>query len=184
MRRRWPIVAFVVAIAAAAAGCGGGGGDSTTTTAAEASKQWANGLCAATNTYKASLQSAGTTLKNGGLSKQTLEAVVSDAKASTQAFSESLKELGPPPVEDSQAKDIFESLRSQLQDDADAIKSATANVSGVSEVLQAVSSVATTLTTAAGQIRTAFGKVQDLQEESGLRQAFDDAPACDDLTGS
>jgi len=102
-------------------------------------------VCAATNTYTASLKSTGTTLKSGGLSKQTLDAVVSDAKTSTQAFADSIESLGPPPVADSQAKDIFENLRSQLQKDADSIQKATANVSGVSEVLQAVSAVAGTL---------------------------------------
>jgi hypothetical protein len=185
VRRRWPILALlVVAAAATVAGCGGSGNGSTTTGAEEAAKQWANGLCAATSTYKASLQSVGTTLKNGGLSKQTLDAVVSDAKASTQAFADSVEALGPPPVADSQAKDIFESLRSQLHDDAESIQKATSDVSGVSEVLQAVSSVAGTLATAGTQISDAFGQIKELDEESGLRQAFDDAPACDDLTGS
>ena len=188
MRRRWPIaVLLVVATATAVAGCGGSGNDSTTTTTtttAEAAQQWANGLCAATNTYTASLQSMGTTLKGGGLSKQTLDAVVSDAKASTQAFADSLKSLGAPPVSDSQASDIFENLRSQLQKDADSIQSATADVSGVTEILQAVSSVASTLATAGTQIGDAFGQVQQLDENSTLRQAFADAPACEKLTGS
>ncbi len=185
VRRRWPIAALlVVATATALAGCGGSGNGSTTTTAAEAAQQWANGLCAATNTYTASLQSMGTTLKGGGLSKQTLDAVVSDAKASTQAFADSLKSLGAPPVADSQASDIFKSLRSELQKDADSIKSATANVSGVTEVLQAVSSVASTLATAGTQIGDAFSQVKQLDEQGGLRQAFADAPACEKLTGS
>ena len=125
----------------------------------------------------------GTTLKGGGLSKQTLDAVVSDAKASTQAFADSLKSLGTPPVADSQASDIFENLRSQLQKGADSIQSATADVSGVNEVLQAVSSVASTLATAGTQISDAFSQVQQLDENSGLRQAFDDAPACDEPDG-
>jgi len=185
VKRRGPIAAvLVVATAAALAGCGGSGGGSTTTTAQEAAQQWANGLCAATNTYKASLESAGTTLKSGGLSKQTLDAVVGDAKASTQAFADSLKALGSPPVADSQAKDIFETLRTQLQKDADSIQQATANVSGVTEVLQAVSSVAGTVATAGTQISSAFGQIRQLDDKSGLRQAFADAQACDQLTGS
>ena len=185
VRRRWSIAALlVVATATAVAGCGGSGDGSTTTTEAEAAQQWANGLCAATNTYTASLQSMGTTLKGGGLSKQTLDAVVSDAKASTQAFADSLKAVGAPPVSDSQASDIFKNLQSQLQKDADSIKSATANVSGVTEVLQAVSSVASTLATAGTRISDAFSQVRQLDENSGLKQAFADAPACDKLTGS
>jgi hypothetical protein len=185
VKHRWQIVALLAVVAAlAVAGCGGSGDSSTTTVAEEAAGQWANGLCAATNTYKASLVSAGTTLKSGGLSKQTLDAVVADAKASTQAFADSLKALGPPPVADSQAKDIFENLRSQLQKDAESIEKATSDVSGVNEILQAVSSVASTLATAGTQISSAFSQVRQLDDQGGLRQAFADAQACDQLTGS
>jgi hypothetical protein len=135
VRRRWPVaVLLVVVTATVLAGCGGSGNGSTTSTAAEAAQQWANGLCAATTTYTASLQSMGTTLKGGGLNKQTLDAVVSDAKASTQAFADSVKLLGPPPVSDSKGKQIFETLQGQLSDDADAIKSATANVTGPADL--------------------------------------------------
>ena len=184
MRRLWPIASVLVAATAAVAGCGGSSSSSTTTAADQAAQQWANSVCTATNTYTASLKSTGTTLKSGGLSKQTLDAVVSDAKASTQAFADSIESLGPPPVADSQAKDIFEDLRSQLQKDADSIQKATANVSGVSEILQAVSAVAGTLATAGTQISSAFSQVRGLDEKSGLRQAFADAPACEKLTGS
>jgi hypothetical protein len=185
VRRLWPIaVLLVVVTAAVVAGCGGSGNGSTTTTAAAAAQQWANGLCAATTTYTASLQSMGTTLKGGGLNRQTLDAVVSDAKASTQAFADSVKALGPPPVSDSKGKQIFETLQGQLSDDADAIKSATANVSGAADVLNAISSVASTLAKAGTQISDAFGQVKQLDADDQVRQAFSDAPACDSLTGS
>jgi hypothetical protein len=183
--RRAPIALFVaLATAALVAGCGGSGNDSTTTTASEAATQWANGLCAATTTYTASLRSMGTTLKSGGLNKQTLDAVVSDAKASTQAFADSVESLGAPPVSDSKGKQIFETLHDQLADDADAIKSATANVSGPADVLNAISSVAGTLARAGTQISDAFGQVKQLDADDTVRQAFSDAPACDSLTGS
>jgi len=126
----------------------------------------------------------GTTLKGGGLNRQTLDAVVSDAKASTQAFADSVKALGPPPVFDSKGKQIFETLQGQLSDDADAIKSATANVSGAADVLTAISSVAGTLAKAGTQISDAFGQVKQLDANDQVRQAFSDAPACDSLTGS
>ena len=54
----------------------------------------------------------------------------------------------------------------------------------MSEVLQAVSSVASTLATAGSQIGSAFTEVGQLDDKSGLRQAFADAEACDELTGS
>jgi hypothetical protein len=176
-------IAVLLAVAAVAlvAGCGGSGNDSTTTSAAT---QWASGLCAATTTYTASLRSMGATLKSGGLNKQTLDAVVSDAKASTQAFADSVKALGAPPVSDSKGKQIFETLHDQLSDDADAIRSATANVSGPADVLNAISSVAGTLARAGTQISDAFGQVKELDADDTVRQAFSDAPACDSLTGS
>jgi hypothetical protein len=183
--RRSPIALFVaLATVALVAGCGGSGNDSSTTTASEAATQWANGLCAATTTYTASLRSMGTTLKSGGLNKQTLDAVVSDAKASTQAFADSVESLGAPPVSDSKGKQIFETLHDQLADDADAIKSATENVSGPADVLNAISSVAGTLARAGTQISDAFGQVKQLDADDTVRQAFSNAPACDSLTGS
>jgi hypothetical protein len=185
VRRRWPVAVFLVVVTATVlAGCGGSGAGSTTSTAAETAQQWANGLCAATTTYTASLRSMGTTLKGGGLNKQTLDAVVSDAKASTQAFADSVKLLGPPPVSDSKGKQIFETLQGQLSDDADAIKSATANVTGPADVLNAISAVASTLAKAGTQISDAFGQIKQLDVDDTVRQAFSDAPACDSLTGS
>jgi DNA-binding FrmR family transcriptional regulator len=126
----------------------------------------------------------GTTLKGGGLNRQTLDAVVSDAKASTQAFADSLKSLGPPPVSESKGKQIFQTLQGQLSDDADAIKSATENVSTPGDVLNAISAVAGTLAKAGTQISDAFDQVKQLDADDKVRQAFSDAPACDSLTGS
>jgi hypothetical protein len=184
VKRLAALGALAGAVVLLAAACGGSGGDTTTTSASAAVEQWANGLCAATTTYTASLKSAADTLKGGNLSKDSLQAVVSDAKASTQAFANSVEDLGPPPVSDSKGKQIFETLQGQLKDDADAIKSATADVSGPAEILSAVSSVAGTLAKAGTQISDAFGQVKELDADDTVRQAFSDAPACESLTGS
>ena len=177
-----PTALVAVAIALLVAACGGSSSSATTTTSA--TEQWANGLCAATNTYLASLESMGTTLKSGNVTKSSLQAVVSDAKSSTQAFADSVKALGGPPVSDSQAKQIFENLESDLRKDADTIKSATSDLSSVTEVLTAVSAVAGTLATAGTQIKGAFDQVKELDAKSEVREAFETAPACKTLTGS
>jgi hypothetical protein len=182
-RVAWPAAAIgLVLVVSLLSACGGSSASSTTTTSA--TEQWANGLCAATNTYVASLKSMTTTLEGGNVTKSSLDAVVSDAKTSTQAFADSVKALGAPPVSDSQAKQIFESLQSDLQKDADAIKSATSNVSGLAEVLNAVSVVTGTLTTAGTQIKDAYSQVSQLDAKDEVQQAFKNAPACSSLTGS
>jgi hypothetical protein len=184
-KRQLPVIGLVaVAIVALAAACGGSDSSSSTTTAAAAAEQWANGLCAATNTYLASLKSMGTTLTSGSLGKGVLDAVVSDATASTQAFADSVKALGTPPVSDSKAKQIFETLRGELSKDADTIKSATSSVSSATEVLNAVSVVTGTLGTAGTQIKDAFDQVKQLDPKSAVGEAFQNAPACATLTGS
>jgi hypothetical protein len=173
-----------LALGLLAAGCGGSDESSSTTTSTSATQQWANGLCAATNTYLASLQSMTSTLKSGDVTKSALDAVVGTAKSSTQAFADSVKALGAPPVSDSEAKQIFETLQSQLSKDADAIKDATSDVSGVTDVLNAVSVVAGTLATAGTQISSAFDQVEQLDPGSEVQEAFTSAPACATLTGS
>jgi hypothetical protein len=164
------------------AACGGSSSSSTTTTSA--TEQWANGLCAATNTYLASLKSMSTTLTGGDVDKSSLQAVVTDAKTSTQAFADSVKALGSPPVSDSEAKQIFEGLESELRKDAAAIEEATANVSTVAEVLNAIGVVGRTFASAGTQIKAAFDEVKQLDAKSEVAEAFESAPACKTLTGS
>jgi len=176
------VIVTLVLVVPFVSGCGGKSASSTTTTSA--TEQWANGLCAATNTYLASLKSMTTTLKGGDVSKSSLDAVASDAKTSTQAFADSVKALGEPPVSDSQSKQIFQTLQSELQKDADAIKNATSDVSGLTGVLNAVSVVAATLATAGTQITNAYSQVSQLDAKDEVQQAFKDAPACASLMGS
>lgn len=145
---------------------------------------WANGLCSAANTYVASLKSMGSSLKGGNLSKDSINSLVDEAKTATQTFADSVKDLGEPPVSDSQGKQILETLQSQLSDDAEQVKSATSNVDNASEILNAVSVLTSTLKTAGTQISAAYSQIKQLDPKSDVQQSFQNAPACKSLTGS
>jgi prophage DNA circulation protein len=182
-QRIWLVGALAaVAVVLVVAACGGSKNSATTTTASV--QGWANGLCTATNTYVSSLRSMADSLKSGNLGKGTLDDLVSQAKTSTQTFADSIKDLETPDVSDSKAKQIFESLQSQLSDDADAIKNATSNVSDAADVLQAVSVVTTTLSKARTQVTDAYNQAKQLDTKDNVAQAFKSAPACKGLIGS
>jgi uncharacterized protein YukE len=171
-----------VVIVLLGAACGGGGG--STTTSAEAAQDWANGLCTATNTYVSSLTSLGNTLKNGNLTKSSLDQALDKAKSATQTFGDDVKALGSPPVSDSKAKDILGGLQDDLAKDADTIKGALSDVSNVTQALTAVSTVTATLATLGTQISSAYSQLKDLDDEDTIKSAFQDAPACSSLIGS
>jgi hypothetical protein len=165
------------------AACGGGGG-STTTTEAEAMQTWANDLCTATNTYITSLTSLGDTLKGGNLTKDSLDQALDKAKSATQTFGDDVKDLGSPPVSDSKTKSALDDLRNDLSKDADTIKNALSNVSSVSEVLGAVSTITGTLATVGTQISTTYNDIKQADPKGTAQTAFQNATACSSLIGS
>lgn len=186
-KREWIVlgvaaVALVVLIVVLVVSCGGSSDNSSSgTTTTQSSEQWANGLCTATNTYVASLKSLGTSLKGGNLSKDSLNGVVDDAKTATDTFVNDVKAIGAPPVADSGAKSIFDTLSSELSKDADAIKSAT---SGGGSTVTVLTTVATTLASAGTQISAAYSQLKTLDPKGDIQQAFQSAPACASLLGS
>lgn len=175
-------VGSAIVIVLLGAACGGGGG--STTTSAQAGQEWANGLCAATNTYVSSLTSLGNTLKNGNLTKDSLDQALEKAKSATQTFGDDVKALGSPPVSDSKAKDILGGLQDDLGKDADTIKGALSDVSNVSQALTAVSTVTGTLATVGTQISSAYSQLKNLDTKDTIKSAFQNAPACSSLIGS
>jgi hypothetical protein len=165
----------IVAAALLAAGCGGGGTTSTTSPTVD----WANNLCSATTTWKDALSSAASSLKNGPYTSATLDAAAGQAKDATQTFLDSLKGLGKPDTPSGQdAKSAVDSLQSQLQSDLDTMQKATANVSGASAVLNAISVVSGTLVTMGNQVKSTVSTLQQSDVSGDLKNAFDQADAC------
>jgi hypothetical protein len=168
--------AAAVALALFAAGCGSNKNAGTTTTSSTV--DWANGLCSAVSTYQASLTAAAKSL-TGNLSKAGLQDAADKAKTATDTFVSTTKGLGKPDTDSGkQAKATLDTLSSQLDADATAVKSASE-----SSLLTGISTASATLVTAQNQIKTAFDQLKGLDPKGELGDAFSQASSCSSLTG-
>ena len=168
--------AAAVALTLFAAGCGSNKSAGTTTTSSTV--DWANGLCSAVSTYQASLTTAAKSL-TGNLSKAGLQDAADKAKTATDTFVSTTKGLGKPDTDSGkQAKATLDTLSSQLDADATAVKSASE-----SSLLTGISTASATLVTAQNQIKTAFDQLKGLDPKGELGDAFSQASSCSSLTG-
>jgi hypothetical protein len=159
-----------------AAGCGSSG--STTSTSAGSAVDWANSLCSATTTWKQALQDAAAGLKSEP-SRSGLSAAAGKARSATEAYASALAGLGAPDTKaGDQAKAQIDTLRSQLQDGAAAMKDAAAGVSGASGVVEAVSVASTTLAQMGQEIDKALASLRSLEPKGELDQAIQQADSC------
>jgi methyl-accepting chemotaxis protein len=180
MSKRALIAAAVALLAALAAGCGSSDSSSSDTTP---TSEWADGLCSAITTWTSSLTSITDSLKQGGLSKDSLSSAIDDASTSTDTFTSSLQELGKPDTDaGQQAKDSVDQLATDIKNDMQTIQDAVANASGASGLLSAVSTISTTLKTAGQEVSSTFDSFQSLDAKGELETAFKAAPSCKGLT--
>jgi hypothetical protein len=165
------LAAVLVALAVLAAGCG----KSKPATAAD----WTNGVCSAVSTWTTSLADAADTLKNGNVTKQSVQSAANDAKDATDKLTKDLKKLGKPNTKaGAQAQDTVDQLSTEIESGVSTIQDAVKNVSSVTGALTAVTTVSTTLTTLKNDITTAYHTLSKLDPGGELQQAFDQAPAC------
>ena len=172
--------AVIVAVAAlVAAGCGGSSNDTTP------SDTWASGVCSAISTWKTSLTSIETTVKSGGVTKDSLNAGVTQATDATKTLADSLKKLGKPDTQSGQqAKVDIDQLSTELNANVKTIQDAISNASGVSGVLTAVSTASSTLVTMGNEVSTTLTNLQKLDPKGEIEQAFKQSASCKSLTGS
>jgi hypothetical protein len=188
-RREWVIlgvaaVVVVVVVVVLVVSCGGSSSSSSTTTTSQSLESWANSLCTSANTYVESLKSLGTKAQSGGLTKDTIDSLVQDARASTQTFTNDVKAVGAPPVSDSEAQSVLETLQSELSKDGAAIQDATKNVSSLTDLIAAAPVIASTFTSAKSQVKNAYDQIKQLDPKGDIQQAFTSAPACEPFIGS
>jgi len=182
MKGRLLVPAVVAAVALAAAGCGGSssssGSDTTPT------NEWADSLCSSITTWTSSLSSIVGDLQSGGITKDSLQTAVGDAKTATDEFTTSLGNLGKPDTEaGQQAQDSVNKLSSEIQTDMTTIEEAVNGASGVSGVLNAVTVTKDTLTKAGTQVSDTLTGFQDLDAKGELEAAFKQSDSCKKLTG-
>jgi hypothetical protein len=175
---RIALVALVMSTLVVAAGCGGSSSNESS------AEEWAGGLCSALTTWTNSVKSSANSLK-GNPSEDGLKSATGDIKSASDTLVGDLKDLGKPDTKAGQdAKDAVDQLSSEVKDDVQEMQSAVDNVSGVQGVLTAASSVSATLSKMGNQINSAASKLDSADPSGELKQAFQDAPACKDLTSS
>jgi hypothetical protein len=180
-----PVRTVLVGAAALAAAvglvaCGSKKSAETTTAQADPAVAWASGVCSALTGWRATAQEAVSSVR-GNPSQDGVNTALDEIQAGTKALSSSLQALGAPQTANSeQAKKTIDTLQSQLQDGAAAIRRAVNSSSGAMET---VSSVTGALATMQTQLTAARDALRSL-EGGELHDAFRSSPACRQLLSS
>jgi ABC-type transporter Mla subunit MlaD len=168
---------LVIGLAAVslAAGCGGDEGGSSAT-------EWADDLCSATTTWNESIRSALDSVTAGNLSEEQLRSAADDFESATNDFVDDLRGLGPPETESGeQAQESLDQLAGEIEEGAETIRNAVDEASGVSGIVEAGTTVSTTLATIGQQLTSTFAELEDLDPGGELETAFNEAEACNEL---
>ncbi len=174
---RYLAIGVSVLSVAGAVACGGGGGNSTSS-GSVTTENWANSICSSVSSWATAVKSAAAPIKSGNLSKPAIESALTSVGKATDTLVSDLKGLGKPNTSaGQQAKNAVAQLRSELQPEVEAIKSASTSKSGLSQV----SAITGTLATMGGQISSTVSKLKSIDAKGELTKAFKNAPACKQL---
>jgi hypothetical protein len=173
------LVAAAVAVLVLGASACGGGKKSDTASGAE---QWAGSVCSAFTDWKTSLEDIKSSLTEGGLSSLSgseLRQAGREAEDATQTLARSLKGLGAPDTAGGEAaKSSLDTLESSLSDSMSTIEAAVPRNPSLSDLVTALPTVKTELTTMAKDFTTAVDNLKQADPGGELEQAFHDAPSC------
>jgi hypothetical protein len=170
---------LALALVALAAGCGGddGGGGSSAT------GDWANGVCEAVSTWSESIRSTGESLQSGTPSMDSLKSAVDDFADATKTFVDDLRGLGAPDTEaGEEAKQALDELADDVDENVEKMNDAVDGASGVSGIVEAATTVGTTLAAMGQQLSSTFSELEGLDASGEIEDAFRDADSCDELT--
>jgi hypothetical protein len=171
----------VTVLVLAASACGGGGSNTTTSTAAggTSAEQWANGICSAFTTWTKSLESIKTGVTSQP-SKSQLRQAERQIESATETLAQSLKQLGKPETAQGEAaKKNLDALATTLQAGMDQLKTTLNNApSGAAGAVTQISALTTTLANMANKLKLAGGNLKNFAPSGELKQAFQQASAC------
>jgi hypothetical protein len=178
------VVVALAALAFATTGCGSK--DESSSSDASATAAWADGLCGAVTTWKGSLESVGSTLKDvDQLSKAKVEQAATDVSDANAKLADDVKALGDPPETGGpEAKAAVDELANELETSSDTIKDATKDVSTAKDAAEAVSVASGALLTMSADISATVTTLSSLDAAETWKQAFADSQACQSLTKS
>jgi len=173
--------AAVTVLVLAAPACGGGGSNTTTSTAAggTSAEQWANGVCSSFTTWTKSLESIKTNVTSQP-SKSQLQNAGQQIESATETLAQSLKQLGKPDTAQGEAaKKNLNALATTLQNGMNQLKQTlNSSSSGAAGSLAQISAITATLSTMANSLKLAGGNLKNFAPSGELRQAFQQASAC------
>jgi methyl-accepting chemotaxis protein len=171
--------AAVLTVAALALGASACGGDDEV----PAAQQWAGDLCSAVDTWRDAISSA-TASVTSNPSREGLESAADDVTSATETLVDDLRDLGAPDTEaGEQARAAADELADSAESSRETIENAVDEVSGTSGLLEAVSTVSATISQMSSQLLQTLDDLRSLGDaDDELREAFQDAPACDGLT--
>jgi hypothetical protein len=178
IRRVGVLAAVVAATAFLAAGCGSSKSSSDTVSP----EDWANNVCSAITTWSSSVRQTGTSLQSGTPDKASLNSAVNDFQKSTQQLADDLKGLGRPNTSaGKKAQTSVDTLATEIQSDADKIKSEVKGASGLGGYQKALANVGVTLTQMGQQVTNTFAELGNLDAKGELESAFKKADKCSSL---
>ena len=175
------VLAPLLVLAVLAAGCGGGGGGGSSST--KSPEEWADGVCSAINTWSDSLRSASESVTGGNLSENSLKQAASDLQDSTAQLKDDLHNVGKPDLESGdKAKEDVDTLSSNISAGVDKIDGALKDVQNGGGIVNAVTTVTSTITTMGTQVQTTFNELKSLDPAGELKSAFENASSCKNVT--
>ncbi len=173
----------VLAAVLLAAGCGKSSSSSTST--GSSTTAWANSLCTAITTWKTSVTSSVNSVKNGSISKSTLQTAANQVEASTKTFADTVKGLGKPDTQaGDQASQSLDTLSTQISDGLKKIDTEVSGATTLPSIISAAPVVLSTLSTMGTEVSTTYTQLQSLDASGELSNAFKQASACKSLNKS
>jgi hypothetical protein len=171
VKRRIALGLLLATVAVAASGCGK---KSTPTPT-----NWMNNLCTAITTWTDSLSTSAKSVTGGNATKDSLQSAAGDVQDATKKFADDLRSLGKPNTQaGQQAQQSVDKLSTQIDANVNSIQTAINDVSGLSGVLTAISSISATLVTMQNEVKTTYQQLTKLDASGELKKAFDSAEAC------
>jgi hypothetical protein len=170
--------ALMVLALAFVAGCGSGDEQGSPEAA------WAGGFCTSLSTWKTSVQSAASSVKDvNQLSKAKLQTAAASVAAANAQLVDDVKQLGSPPKSaGDEAKAEIDDLTGKLQVSADKVKDATADVGSVQEAVTAANVASAALLEMSADISATLSSLETLDAASAWKSAFSDSKACQSLS--
>ena len=173
--RRLLALALTIAIALLAAGCGD---DSSSP------EEWASGVCSAFSDWRESVTTAGEELRSGATNKDDLEAAVGDLEEATDEFVDDLRDLDDLETDEGQqAKETLDRLAEDVDQNKEDIQETVSGASGVQELVQAATSIGSTISLMGQQLQETFQELEQLEPGSELSDAFQNSEDCQALSG-